>query len=63
MAFEPKFSDCLGCRFFLRNAIIEPKRCQACGVGEYFEPRVHDEQPDDNELMRMFARMENDSQD
>jgi hypothetical protein len=63
MTVEPKFSDCQGCRFYLRNAVLEPRRCKACDAGEHFEPVINDQQPDDNELMRMFARMENDSQD
>jgi hypothetical protein len=52
---EMRFPECIDCKFF------KPKRgsaeCFSCGAGEYFEPKVDDSDPDDNELMRAFGEM------
>lgn len=63
MAWDPKFSGCESCRHFIRNAIFQPKKCRSCDAGEFFEEEIHDEAPDDNQLMTIFSRMHDDSQD
>ena len=60
---EPKFPECRTCRVFHRNAINEPIMCQNCSSGEFYEERVDESAPTDWELMRMFAQMQNDSDD
>jgi hypothetical protein len=52
---EPKFEDCRECQNFNRSR--ESALCRKCEMGEYFKERISDETPDDEELMRIYARM------
>lgn len=55
---EPKFDDCRECQHFNRSR--EAAICRKCEIGEFFKERISDETPDDEELMRIYARMFND---
>jgi hypothetical protein len=54
--FPPKFPDCTDCKFFKPET--GSVRCLKCDVGEYFEPKIDDRQPDEEELMIIFSKME-----
>lgn len=60
MPAEEKFPECPSCKWFFRKALNTTARCRACDTGEFYEPRVDDSAPTDNELMYIFARMPND---
>jgi hypothetical protein len=53
--FPPKFGDCTICRFYRPET--GSVKCLPCEVGENFEEKINDRQPDDDELMKMFANM------
>lgn len=57
---EKKFDECGDCRFFNRVYGHVGSICKGCTIGEYFEFRINDSQPNDDELMRMYARMPKD---
>lgn len=52
---NPRHPECRDCKFFNPNQVN--RRCISCGVGEFFEERIIDRPPTDNELMKMFAAM------
>lgn len=60
-ADETKFEECTSCKFF--NAEREHRNCKHCGVGEFFEEKVSDRAPTDDELMMMFRKSYYDDQD
>jgi hypothetical protein len=51
---EMKFPDCGDCRFFNRK--IERPQCKECGCGEFFEARVRNTVPTDDELMFIYRK-------
>jgi len=58
---KPRHPECRECKFFSSSGING--RCTPCGSGEFFEEKVNDRPPTDNELMRMFANMTGHSDD
>jgi hypothetical protein len=52
---EMRFPECIDCKFFRPNR--GSPECFSCGAGEYFEAKVDDSDPDDNELMKAFGAM------
>jgi hypothetical protein len=52
---KPRHPECRECKFFQQNRVNG--RCIPCGAGEFFEERIRDMRPNDNELMKMFANM------
>jgi hypothetical protein len=57
---DKKFDECGDCRHFHRRYGHVGTICRGCTIGEYFTERIDDGPPDDNELMRMYARMPKD---
>jgi hypothetical protein len=55
MVVKPRHPDCTDCKFFNRHRVNT--RCVPCGAGEFFEEKIVDRAPNDNELMIMFAGM------
>jgi hypothetical protein len=53
--FPPKFPDCTSCKIYRPET--GAVKCLSCGAGEFFEEKVDDHQPNDNELMEMFRNM------
>lgn len=55
MKINPRHPECLQCRKF------DPERlnrhCLPCGAGEFFEEKVDDDSPDDQDLMGMYEGM------
>ena len=51
---EPKFPDCIGCKFY-STKFTRPE-CGECGAGEFFEPKINTRQPSREELMDMLER-------
>ena len=49
---QPKFEDCLTCRFY--NPAVKNPTCAACGAGEFYTARVNTKQPSDNQLMHDY---------
>jgi len=54
MPFEPKFPECVECKWF-RKA-----RCLPCGAGEFFEEADRDDDPDEADLFGMLERTQDD---
>lgn len=61
MLIKPRFDDCKQCRFFRPN--VASRRCISCGSGDFFEERIDDRPPRDDELMEIYAGMENNDDD
>jgi hypothetical protein len=61
MQVKPRFPECVECRFFSRTR--PSRRCLPCGSGEFFEEKIADRDPTADELMRIYARMNNDQDD
>jgi len=59
--FEPRFPECRECKFYRPSR--PSANCLRCGAGEFFEEKEPDGEPDADELMRMYAEMDNDSGD
>lgn len=57
---EKKFDDCDLCRNFSRRWGQMGSICRLCTIGEFFQERINDRPPDDDELMKMYARMPKD---
>lgn len=57
---EKKFDDCDMCQFFSRKWGHLGAYCRICTIGEFFQEKINDAPPDDDELMRMYARMPKD---
>lgn len=57
---DKKFDDCDLCRFFSRRWGHIGSICRICTIGEFFQEKINDGPPDDDELMRMYARMPKD---
>lgn len=57
---EKKFDDCDQCKHFHRRHGHLWIVCRMCTIGEHFTEKIDDTQPDDNELMRIYARMPKD---
>lgn len=56
MEVKPRFPECVDCRFFSRTR--PSRRCLPCGSGEFFEEKVRDRDLTADELMRIYARMQ-----
>jgi len=54
--FEPKFKDCTDCKNFRR--FIPQRICGQCGSGEFFEEKLDDSMPSDDELMKIYSKMD-----
>jgi len=52
---EMRFPECIDCLFFRPSK--GSAECLKCGAGEYFEPKIDDSDPDDNDLMSEFRKM------
>jgi hypothetical protein len=61
MFVKPRHDECKGCKFFNPNR--PARECLPCGNGEFFEARIRDRAPTDNELMKMYAGMGYDHDD
>lgn len=59
--FTGRHPECIDCKHFKPNS--GSVHCLSCGAGEFFEEKIHDEQPDDEELMDIFAYMESQNND
>lgn len=59
---NPKFEDCLSCKFFIRKRATRRRNpvCGECDNGEFYEERICSRAPTDDELMNLFGRMHND---
>lgn len=57
---KPKFDECTDCRYFIARGKVANPICGECGSGQFFDERVRERRPSDNELMNMFGRMHDD---
>jgi hypothetical protein len=55
MFIKQRHDGCTDCRFFNPNR--PSRKCLPCGSGEFFEERVTDRAPTDNELMKLYSKM------
>jgi hypothetical protein len=53
--FVPPHDECKDCKFFRPR--VGNVRCLDCGGGEFFEEKIDDHAPDDDELMILFSHM------
>jgi hypothetical protein len=60
---EKKFDECDQCRHYHRRYGHVGSICRICTIGEHFLERISDAFPDDNELMRIYAKMEKEKDD
>lgn len=55
---RPKFPDCTDCKWFLRGRssgrVNQNPICRECDAGEFFEQRVSNRAPTDDELMSLY---------
>lgn len=56
---KPKFDECEQCRFFSKRH-MNPI-CRECDIGEFFEERRNVRTPTDEELMKMYGSMHDES--
>jgi hypothetical protein len=54
--FNGRHPECRDCKFFRPN--IGSVHCLPCGAGEFFEEKIDDHQPDEEELMILFTHMD-----
>lgn len=50
---QPKFTDCIGCRFYNRFSRHPNPICASCDSGEFFEEKSA-RRPSDNDLINEF---------
>lgn len=51
----PPHDECRLCRWFSRKG--PGVRCKLCGAGEFFEERISDEAPSNDDLMKVYEHM------
>lgn len=61
MFVKQRHDECTDCRFFNPNR--PSRKCLPCGSGEFFEERITDRAPTDNELMKIYSKMGYDHDD
>lgn len=55
--FYGRHPECSECKHFKPDT--SSVHCLGCGAGEFFEEKIDDHTPDDEELMEMFSHMGN----
>lgn len=55
MNVRPKFDDCTGCKYFLKNR--RNPICGECDAGEFFETKTKIREKSPDELMKLYGEL------
>jgi hypothetical protein len=61
MAHQQRHPECVQCVFFKRTRLSS--YCLPCGAGENFLEKIIIREPTDQELMEIYAKMDEDNDD
>jgi Zn ribbon nucleic-acid-binding protein len=56
-----RYPECKDCKHFDPTTLSI--KCLRCGAGEYFEERIDDDDPSDEEMMILYGKMSRDEDD